>query len=49
VEAPRRAGDPPKLIADPKQFRQSTDWQPQWTKMSDIIRHALEWEKKLKQ
>ena len=46
VEAARRAGDPPKLIADPTKFKQETNWQPRWTKMKDIVSHALAWENK---
>ncbi len=49
VEAPRRAGDPPQLVADPSLLKQETNWQAQWTQMTDIVRHALQWEKKLKQ
>lgn len=45
--APRRAGDPPALIADPALIRNETGWMPQFNDLDYIIRSAWEWEKKL--
>lgn len=40
---PRRAGDTATLVANAERARTVLDWQPQWTKLSDIINHAWEW------
>jgi UDP-glucose 4-epimerase len=48
-EAPRRAGDPPRLVADSTKLRSMTDWQPIYDDLEFIIRTAWEWELKLKQ
>lgn len=45
--APRRAGDPPILIADPALIHNETGWVPQFNDLDYIIRSAWEWEKKL--
>lgn len=44
--APRRAGDPPVLVADPSRLRDSLDWQPQYG-MENILDSALRWESRL--
>ncbi len=44
--APRRAGDPPTLIADPSRLRDSLDWRPRYG-MEDILDTALHWESRL--
>lgn len=44
---PRRAGDPDSLISDPSRIRATIDWQPQHDDLDTIVRHALEWERKL--
>lgn len=46
-EAPRRAGDPPALIADSTLLRNRTGWAPQHDDLDFIVRTAWEWEKKL--
>ena len=46
-EAPRRAGDPPALIADSSLLRSRTGWSPQHDDLDFIVRTAWEWEKKL--
>jgi UDP-glucose 4-epimerase len=46
-EAPRRAGDPPALIADSSLLRTRTGWSPQHDDLDFIVRTAWEWEKKL--
>ena len=48
-EAPRRAGDPPRLVADSTKLRSMTGWQPLYDDLEFIIRTAWEWELKLKQ
>lgn len=44
--AERRPGDPPILIADPAQAQAILGWQPYFSSLHDIVRHAWEWEKK---
>jgi len=48
-EAPRRAGDPPQLVADSTKLRSITGWQPRYDDLEFIIRTAWKWELKLKQ
>jgi UDP-glucose 4-epimerase len=47
-DAPRRAGDPPQLVADSTKLRGMTGWQPLYDDLEFIIRTAWEWELKLK-
>ncbi|MGB7374342.1 UDP-glucose 4-epimerase GalE [Pontixanthobacter sp.] len=44
---PRRAGDPASLISDPSRIRATLPWQPEHADLDEIIRHALQWERKL--
>ena len=44
---PRRAGDPPVLVADSRKAIAELGWQPQYQSLDTIIRHAWEWEMKL--
>jgi UDP-glucose 4-epimerase len=46
-EAPRRAGDPPALIADSTKLKRMTGWEPGHDDLKHIIKTAWEWEKKL--
>ncbi len=46
-EEPRRAGDSPKVIANPEKIRQNLDWQPKHDDLDQIVSHALAWERKL--
>ncbi len=46
-EEPRRAGDPPELIADASRARELLGWTPQFDDLREIVRTALNWEKKL--
>jgi UDP-glucose 4-epimerase len=48
-EAPRRAGDPPQLVADSTKLRSITGWQPCHDDLEFIIRTAWNWELKLRQ
>jgi UDP-glucose 4-epimerase len=45
-ESPRRAGDPPILISDPSRIKAAFGWQPRHADLSEIIRSALEWERR---
>jgi UDP-glucose 4-epimerase len=45
--APRRAGDPPALVADAGRIRSTLSWQPQFQDLDTIVAHALAWERKL--
>jgi UDP-glucose 4-epimerase len=46
--APRRAGDPAGLVADNSRIRSTLNWSPQYDDLEVIVRHALDWEEKLK-
>lgn len=41
--APRRAGDPARLVADARRSTQELNWQPHWTCLDDIIASAWRW------
>jgi UDP-glucose 4-epimerase len=45
--APRRAGDPSVLVADPTRLRTITGWQPRFADLERIVEDALAWEKLL--
>ncbi|MBL4648029.1 MAG: UDP-glucose 4-epimerase GalE [Gammaproteobacteria bacterium] len=42
--APRRPGDPARLIADARQAQQALSWQPRYADLASIIAHAWQWE-----
>lgn len=46
VNAPRRAGDPARLVADAIKAREELGWQAVYTDLELIVSHAWEWEKK---
>ena len=46
-EAPRRAGDPPVLIAVADQIRSVLQWQPKLDDLDQIVTTSLNWEKRL--
>jgi len=46
-EEPRRAGDPPALVAGAEQIRQVLGWGPRHDDLDFIVRTSLEWERKL--
>ena len=46
-EAPRRAGDPPMLVANADRIREVLGWRPTWDDLDAIATHALAWERKL--
>jgi len=45
IEAPRRAGDPAKLIADNTKVRLAWNWTPSYDSLELICRTALDWER----
>lgn len=45
--APRRAGDPAGIVATGERIRQMLGWQPTLDDLPTIIRHALDWERRL--
>jgi UDP-glucose 4-epimerase len=47
-EEPRRAGDPPILIARADRIRSQLGWKPQLDDLDAIVDSALRWERKLK-
>ncbi|MBL3588796.1 MAG: UDP-glucose 4-epimerase GalE [gamma proteobacterium endosymbiont of Lamellibrachia anaximandri] len=47
IEADRRAGDPPALIAGAEKVREVLGWSPAYDDLSVIASSALNWEKKL--
>ena len=49
VVAPRRAGDPARLVADSSLAQQELGWRPRYSELEQIIRHAWQWEQKLVQ
>ena len=47
VESPRRAGDPPSLVAKAQRVREVLGWTPQFDDLTVIVRSQLNWEKRL--
>lgn len=43
VVGPRRAGDPPELIADANRARRELDWTPQYMDLEKIVATAWQW------
>jgi UDP-glucose 4-epimerase len=43
----RRAGDPAQIVASAERARTILGWQPQFDDLATILRHALDWERKL--
>ena len=41
---PRRAGDPPALVADNRKLLSVLNWKPRYADLDTIISHALAWE-----
>lgn len=46
-EAPRRAGDPPQLVAKAERIRSVLGWEPRHQDLEGIVRSALAWESRL--
>ena len=47
VDSPRRAGDPPALVAAPGQARALLGWQPGWSDLETIVRTATAWHRQV--
>jgi len=47
IEAERRAGDPPALIAGAERIREVLGWQPRHDDLQVIVQSSLDWERKL--
>ena len=47
IEEPRRAGDPPSLVARADRIRQVLSWSPRHDNLDAIVRSQLEWERRL--
>jgi UDP-glucose-4-epimerase GalE len=43
ANSPRRAGDPPRLVADATRARQVLGWTPRYPEIRTIIEHAWRW------
>jgi UDP-glucose 4-epimerase len=46
-ESPRRAGDPPWLVADARKIREVLGWQPKHDDLDEIVASAYAWEQRL--
>ena len=46
-EEPRRAGDPPSLVASVDLIHETLDWTPKYDDLDVIVKTAYEWEKNL--
>jgi UDP-glucose 4-epimerase len=44
IEGPRRAGDPPRLVASAGKAKAELGWSPQFLDLRDIVRTAWRWE-----
>jgi UDP-glucose 4-epimerase len=47
IEQPRRAGDPPALIAGAQRVREVLGWTPRYDNLEEIARSSLTWERTL--
>ena len=47
IEEPRRAGDPPALVAAVDRIQEVLNWEPQYDDLETIVKTSLDWEKKL--
>jgi UDP-glucose 4-epimerase len=43
---PRRAGDPPMLVADSSRIKAALGWKPAHDDIEEIIASAIAWEKR---
>jgi UDP-glucose 4-epimerase len=46
-DAPRRQGDPARIVAASARIRDILGWRPRFDDLSTIVRHALDWERRL--
>jgi UDP-glucose 4-epimerase len=47
VEAPRRPGDPPELVAVAEKIQRVIGWTPKFDDLDTIVRTSLDWERKI--
>ena len=47
AEEPRRAGDPPELIAVAERVREVLGWTPRFDDLDTIVKTSLAWERKI--
>jgi len=47
IESPRRAGDPPSLIAKVQRVREALQWTPRYDDIKAIVQSQLDWEHRL--
>ena len=47
IDSPRRAGDPPALVADCSRIRRTMDWTPLHDDIHEIALSAYTWEQRL--
>ncbi len=47
TEEPRRAGDPPELVAATEKIHQILGWMPKYDDLDTIVSTSLEWERKI--
>ena len=45
IEEPRRAGDPPRLVASSDKIRRELGWKPEHTDLKEMVSSAWEWHK----
>jgi UDP-glucose 4-epimerase len=45
-DAPRRAGDPPALVADPRKATELLNWKPRCSDLATIVESAWRWHKR---
>jgi UDP-glucose 4-epimerase len=43
----RRAGDPPRLVADASKIKRDWNWTPRFAELEQIVEHAWRWENKI--
>jgi UDP-glucose 4-epimerase len=46
LDAPRRSGDPNRLVANATRAKKFLGWEPQFTDLRTIVRHSWEWEQR---
>ena len=47
IEKPRRAGDPPSLVADSTAIKAELNWRPAFDDLDTIVKTSINWERKL--
>ena len=48
IDAPRRYGDPARLVADATLAKSTLGWTPTYIDLATIIKHAWAWETKVR-